>query len=88
MKMVPLTDDEFKAAVLQKDVTEMTLAVAEFNAKQQEKAIELRLPQRQAEAQLIQTKEEFTKAKLNKKFFDKLVRNKAREVPDVEEPSE
>ena len=85
MKQVPLTDEEFKFAVLSKDENEMQLAVAEFNIKQGKRSIELNLPARAAARDIAQKEEELQRVKLNKKFFDKLVRNKFREEPVQEE---
>ena len=85
MNKVPLTDEEFKFAVLSRDENEMQLAVSEFNIKQSKRSIELNLPMRAAARDLAQKEEEITKVKLNKKYFDKLVRDKFREEPVQEE---
>ena len=83
MKKVPLSEEEFKYAVLARDENEMQIAVQEFNVKQAKRAIELGLASRMAERDLAQKEEELVKAKLNKKYYDKLVRNKSKEVPDI-----
>ena len=87
MRKVPLTDEEFKEAVLNRDINSMNLATAEFNVKQAEKALELGLPDRQAKTQLEQQKVEALKVKLNQKYYEKLVREKAREEPIPMEPT-
>ena len=78
---VKLTDAEFNMAVLSRDETEMNLSVGEFNIKMAKRAVELGLPNRIAARDLAQKEEELTRVKLNKKYYDKLVRDKFREVP-------
>jgi len=85
-RKVKLTDKEFSDAVLQRDINSMNLATAKFNIEQARKAIELGLPLRQAKIQLKNQETEFEKLQMNKKYYDKLVRNKYREEPVIDIP--
>jgi len=81
MKTVKLTDEEFADAVLQDDQTKLQINVLDFNIQQGKEQVRLNLPTRMAQIEVRQKEEELVRAKLNKKYFDKLVRDKSREVP-------
>ena len=81
MKTVKLTDEEFADAVLQADQTKLQINVLDFNIQQGKEQVRLNLPTRMAQIEVRQKEEELVRAKLNKKYFDKLVRDKSREVP-------
>ena len=85
---IKLTDEEYTAAIFNRDQTEMKLAVDEFNLRQAKRSLKLNLPQRAAEQDIKQKEEEVKRSKFNKKYFDKLVRDKTREVTVEDTPQE
>ena len=82
-KQIKLTEEEKKDAQLNLEDSTLTISATEFSIKQQEEAIEKRLPARMAirhaRDQVGKMKHELEKVKLNKTFFEKLVRTGVRE---------
>lgn len=84
-----LTEDEYKEALFQKDLTEIQLKNYEFMKKNFEEEIKLRLPQRQLEMNLEKKKAEIEMnlktLKANLKVYTSQVREKKKEVPMTQE---